>query len=84
MAPLDLRGRVCAERASLHLGVHHQRAAIHALPGDLQGHDRPPSPVYVHWHIPHGSGDDYQHDLFRLRTCLGRMDALLCLGAVDI
>lgn len=84
MAVLDLRGRVCAERASLHLGMHHQRAAVHALPGDPQGHDHPSCPVHVHWHISHGSGHDHQHDLFRVCTCLGRMDTLLCLGTVDI
>lgn len=84
MALLDLGSCLCAERASLPRGMHHQLTAVRALPRNLQGHDRPPCPVNVHWHVPDGPGDYHQYDMFRLCTGLGGVGALLCLGTVDL
>lgn len=71
MALLDLRRRVRAQRASLRHGVHHQRIAIHAVPGDLQGDDHASRSVYVHRHLSYGPVNSHQHVLLSLCAGLG-------------
>lgn len=56
---------------------------ICVLSRDLPGDGHSSDPVTDPGRIPHGTGNYYQYDLLRLRSILGTMGQLSCLGLVD-
>ena len=73
LAILDIRGDFCIQRAAFHGLPPRVNRAIYPLPGDLPCYGHTSNAVTIPGHVSHGTGDDNQHDLLRLRSGLGGM-----------
>ena len=84
MAVLDLRRDICAQCAPIHGRLFHHYPSTHAVSGGFLSNDQTPSPVNVYGHLSHGTGNNHQHDMCCVCSCMGSESQLSSLWAMDL